>query len=119
MTDKPVDLGALQLESAEYEALVARIMAAAAPELDRRAARLEPAILLEAWWRPILAFAATIVVIAAATFAWTAQPLAPEGSQAVTLAEEMGVPTPVASWVTENREPTTEDLLVWIADAGR
>lgn len=119
MTDKPVDLRVLRLESGEHEALVARVLAAAGPELARRAGRIQPSILLEAWWRPILAFAAAIVIIAAATFAWSSQPLAPERNEAVTLAEELSVPTPVASWVTERREPTTEDLLVWIADASQ
>jgi hypothetical protein len=57
--------------------------------------------------------------MAAATYVWTSQTLATEDPVATTLAEELSVPTPVSWWVTEGREPTTEDLLVWIADAGR
>lgn len=118
MMEPPVDLTALRLESGEHERLVARILAAAGSELERRAGVIRPTLVLEAWSRPILAFAASIVLIATATYVWPSPTLTTE-SPVATLAEELSVPTPVSSWVTEGREPTTEDLLVWIADAGR
>jgi len=73
----PLDLSALGVDqdAREREALVARIMAAAAPELKRRGSGVVPIRggagalgVLSQWTRPILAAAAVVGLLAAAFY---------------------------------------------------
>ena len=63
--DRPIDLGMLRLESARHEALAARIEAAAAPALARRALRagLQQTLARAAWPALFAAAAAMLVAV--------------------------------------------------------
>lgn len=123
--EAPLDLSSLGLEreTAEREALVARIMAAAAPELERRGSgvvplRAAPGALgvLSQWSRPILAAAAVVGLLSTGVLRWT--PGSETGTGAVAeaetalLPEVLGLPTTVATWLDEGRAPTTMDLVL-------
>jgi hypothetical protein len=50
-----------------WEAAVQSIVAAAAPELERRERAASPVIVLARWTRPVLSMAATVALLASAT----------------------------------------------------
>jgi hypothetical protein len=93
-----------------YERLVRRIMAAAAPELARRAMPQTTLALLGGWARPLLAAAAVVAVLAGGVLAATERDGPAAGGH--TVAEALGVPSPAAAWLEEGREPTRADLVL-------
>jgi hypothetical protein len=118
----PLDLSALGMApgSSEQERLVARIMTAAGPELERRGAGIrgirngQGALgALAQWTRPILAAAALVGLLSTGVLQW-----APAGNgilgdtDAAPLPELLGLPTTVAEWLDEGRSPTTRDLVL-------
>jgi hypothetical protein len=118
----PLDLSALGMApgSSEEERLVARIMTAAGPELERRGAGIrgirngQGALgALAQWTRPILAAAALVGLLSTGVLQW-----APGGDgilgdrDAAPLPELLGLPTTVAEWLDEERSPTTRDLVL-------
>jgi hypothetical protein len=109
--DRPIDLGRLRLEGARHEALAARIEAAAAPALARRA--------LSAGVQQTLARAAWPALLAAAAALLAAVGLGDSGddddaqpSLAVAGIERI-VPGATADvdWIEEQRAPTNDDLV--------
>ena len=95
-------------DGARWEGLIGRILAEAAPALERRARPAGPLLSLADLLRPALgvAFVATALsglVLARET---ESRPSLLSG-----VPEELGLPAPVAEWLAEGREPTTEDLL--------
>lgn len=110
---EPIDLSPLDptADRVGYERLVRRIMAAAAPELARRAASANPLALLAAWARPTLAAAAVIAAGAAGALALTDRVRAPV-EDAGTVADALGLPAEAADWLTDGRAPTESDLIV-------
>lgn len=112
MDPEKVDLTVLDLASDRlaHERLVRRVLAAAGPELRRRAAGSTPLVLLGVWARPVLAAAAVVAVLAAGVLAVTERGVQPE--QGGTVADALGVPAPVADWLEEGREPTRADLVL-------
>lgn len=113
METERTDLSALDptADRLGYERLVRRIMAAAAPELARRAAAANPLALLAGWARPTLAAAAIIAVFAVGALAATERAAAVE-EEAGTFADALGLPARAADWLTEGREPTEYDLVL-------
>lgn len=107
-----VDLTVLDLASDRlgHERLVRRVMAAAGPELRRRAAGSTPLMLLGAWARPVLAAAAVVAVLAAGVLAATER--GAESAPAGSVVDALGVPAPAADWLAEGREPTAADLVL-------
>lgn len=102
----PLDVTADQLR---YERLVRRIMAAAEPELARRAEQAGPLALVAGWARPTLAAAAVITAIAlGALTAIERNGVEPARS----MADALGVPAPAAEWLEADREPTAADLVL-------
>jgi hypothetical protein len=108
--DRPIDLGRIGLEAARHEALAARIEAAAAPALARRAlsAGVQQA-LARAAWPALLAAAAALLVAVGLRGSGDddAQP-----SLAVAGIERI-VPSATADvdWIEEQRAPTNDDLV--------
>ena len=92
-----------------YERLIRRILAAAEPELARRAPDVGPLALVAGWARPTLTAAAIIAALAlgalAATERHAAEPLD-------TVVDALGVPAPAAQWLEYGREPSTSDLVL-------
>lgn len=112
MDQPPVDLTPLDpaRDPARWEAAVARVMARAAGELERRAAPPSPILLLAGWMRPTLAAALAVAVLSLGVLARSGPD---EPALARTgVAEELGLPDPVEAWVAEARAPTREDLIV-------
>ncbi len=121
----PLDLSALGVDqdAREREALVARIMAAAAPELERRGSGVVPIRegagalgVLSQWTRPILAAAAVVGLLSTGVLQWTPGPgtgtMAEAETEAALLPEVLGLPTTVATWLDEGRAPTTMELVL-------
>lgn len=123
--EEPLDLSSLGVvgDTAEREALVARIMAAAAPELERRGSGVVPLRaatgalgILSQWSRPILAAAAVVGLLSTGVLRWTPGAGAGAGGEPETdvalLPEVLGLPGTVATWLDEGRAPTTMDLVL-------
>ena len=121
--EAPLDLSPLGVdrETAEREALVARIMAAAAPELERRGSGVIPIRkargalgVLSQWSRPILAAAAVVGLLSTGVLRWTPGSEAGTVVEAETalLPEVLGLPSTVATWLDEGRAPTRMDLVL-------
>jgi hypothetical protein len=108
--EPPVDLRPLRLEPGRYEALAARIEAAAAAELTRRElGSAVPQLLARAVWPALLAAAAAVVAVVGLGRTTSA---ASESSLAVTGIEQV-VPGRTAdlTWIEEQRAPTDADLV--------
>lgn len=119
----PLDLSALGMDPAaeEREALVARIMAAAAPELERRGSGVLPIRgapgalgILSQWTRPILAAAALVGLLSTGVLQWSpaAETASVAEAEPALLPEVLGLPSTVATWLDEGRSPTTMDLVL-------
>lgn len=106
----PLDIGT---DPERYEGLVRRILGAARPELERRAAAAGPLALVAGWARPTLAAAAIVAVMAVGALVVLERN---GGHDHATMAEALGVPAPAASWLEEGREPTTSDLVLAMED---
>lgn len=107
-----VDLSPLDptLDRLAYERLVRDIVAAAGPELARRARAAGPLALLAGWARPTLAAAAIIVLVAlGALFAFDSGGAGGDDARSL---EALGIPAPAAEWLEDGREPTTADLVL-------
>ena len=112
MNDDRLDLRPLDpmRDPARYERAVGRIMDAAALPLARRRARLTAVGQVSRWWRPMLAMAAA-VAIAAVSILTQVRPAAAESDLATSpLAEAMGIPATVATWMTSGTPPTPIDV---------
>ena len=98
-----------------WEAMVRGINRAAAPEIARRRALPEPGVLLflADWRRPAAAVCTAIAAGAAAIL--LVQP--PRGAATDTgMAQALGYPDPVASWVETGVSPSVEELLFSLED---
>ncbi|HEX6370368.1 MAG TPA: hypothetical protein VF006_15715 [Longimicrobium sp.] len=93
-----------------WEAMVAGITAAAAPELARRARLPAPGMmmLLADWVRPTVS-AAALMAAAAGAFL-LARPDTP--AQPGSLAAELGYSTSVSSWVDAESTPSVEEMVL-------
>lgn len=102
-----------------WERMVAGITAAAAPELARRARLPAPGMLmlLGGWVRPTLS-AAAVMAAAAGAFLFTGA-ADTEASTSATLADALGTPSTVASWVETGTAPTMEDMVLSLEGASR
>ncbi|HUH12211.1 MAG TPA: hypothetical protein VMK65_03845 [Longimicrobiales bacterium] len=112
---RPLDLSALDpaADLAAYEALVARITAAAAPELGRRAGGLAgPVISLAAWLRPALAAAAALALVSAGTLLLVDDPIRTDFAQAPSAAPELGLPSPIGEWLSDDAPPSVMEVMV-------
>lgn len=99
-------------DSERWELLVGTITRRAMPELARRAAARSPLVLLAGWARPMLAAAAVLAAISLGVLGTAVETEVPGGSYASGLIEELEVPAPLATWLTEERGPTVEDLIL-------
>ena len=116
MMDERVDLTAVELSVAEREMLVASILARATPELARRAADVNPVLVLSQWMRPALAAAAVLAAICVSVL--TGHDFT--GSMARTgVAEALNVPSPAVEWLVADRAPTLDDVLLAMESEGR
>lgn len=107
-----LDLTALDptADRARSERLVARIMERAAPELRRRAARDGLFGALADWAWPALSAAAVLAVISGAALALTRQQVSADDG-IMTVVEALQLAEPMSLWISENRTPTTSDLI--------
>jgi hypothetical protein len=108
MNDDRLDLSPLDptTDPVRYERAVGRIMGAAALPLARRRARLTAVGQVSRWWRPMLAVAAAIALAAVGVLTLV-EPAAAESDLASgSVAEAMGIPSGVVSWMTSGEPPT-------------
>ena len=99
-------------DPARWERMVAGVMAAAGPELARRASQPQPGmlLLLADWMRPTVS-AAALLAAAAAAFLVTGGPVQTSTASGG-LADALGYPTAVADWVDDGQTPSVEALVV-------
>jgi hypothetical protein len=103
----PVD----RLADAQHrERLVAAILRAASPELERRRARAGVLGTLGGWVWPSFAAATVVLAVSVAALA-TGRPGAPQPAFGPII-EALGVVEPVAAWLDEGREPRVSDLVL-------
>lgn len=105
-----IDLGPL-LTPVARERLVRRVMAAALPELQRRAMGRGPILVLADWARPALAAAALIALASALALGLARPGSAVSPTPASGLAEALNVPSPVSTWIVTDRDPTVGDMI--------
>jgi hypothetical protein len=98
-------------DTERWAALLQRVNSAAAPELARRAGiRAGGIVMLAQWSRPILAAAVVLALISVSVFRMTQRDH--EVSGVATVAEALGFPAPVAEWLSDDRAPAEDDLLL-------
>jgi len=117
MSDDAIDFSPLDptADTGHFESLVARITAAARPELERR--RLQSSV----WWqmvrwrRPMLAAAAMIVLVSL-TMAQIVR--SPAGNLEGTgqIAGTLGIPTALAGWLASDTLPAPSQMLFLIEE---
>lgn len=95
-------------DGARWEGLIGRILAEAAPVLERRAHPAGPLLSLADLLRPALGVACVAAALSGLVLVRETES---RPSLLSGVPEELGLPTPVAEWLAEGREPTTEDLL--------
>ncbi|HET9986435.1 MAG TPA: hypothetical protein VFQ38_22845 [Longimicrobiales bacterium] len=95
-----------------WERMVAAIMAAAQPELARRAARPDPGLtqLLSSWVRPALSAAAALAAMAATVLLLQRQPAVAQAS--ATTLNALGYPETVATYVETGQARSLDELTV-------
>jgi hypothetical protein len=111
MDERPIDLRPLDptLPNERWESRIAAITALAAPELARRAAlAASPAQILVGWFRPALAAAAVLSVVAGASLALLGSGESPLGGTA----EALRLPGPVALWLGDDQPPSVAELAI-------
>jgi hypothetical protein len=111
MRDDRIDLRALDptLDPERFQRLVAGIGRGAAAELAARRARATVIGQITAWRRPMLAAAATLLIVSGAVLWSTREDDSREGMGVV---EAVGVPTSLASWVRSGDMPGPGQLLL-------
>lgn len=113
MNDERVDFGPLDPRSDpdRFGRVVRSIIETAEPELSVRRARASVFSQLSDWRRPLLAAAAVFGIISLGTLTQVEAP----GSVAqdeMGVAEAVGVPETIASWVRSGETPSTAELLI-------
>jgi hypothetical protein len=121
--EAPLDLSSLRpsQQGAAYEARIAAVMRAAAPQLgayrehsaaqDHAVVDLSTFRQLRSWRRPVLAISG---LAAAAALALLLSPVGTAMPPSPTLASAAGVPAPLVAWVEQGAVPTTADLVTFL-----
>lgn len=116
MSEDRLDLSPLDLarDPARFEALVATIAERAAAELDRRAGRGGVLGVLGHWAWPMLAAASIVAVLSGSALAFV-HPKAPW----VPVAQAIQVTEPQPTWLAEDRNADTSDLILALEGESR
>lgn len=111
MDDERIDLTPIDPTAAppRFDAIVGRIMSRAAGTLAERRQAGTALAQIAHWWRPTLAAAAVLAVVALGTLALADTP-AGAGTESG-IAEAVGVPSSLAPWVRVEESPTTAELV--------
>jgi len=108
MNDERLDLSALDptRDPERFERAVGRIMDRAALPLAARRARLTAMGQVTRWWRPMLAAAAALAMAALGVLTRVDPPAPTE----LAVAEAIGIPTTVATWMVSAETPTAAQV---------
>jgi hypothetical protein len=98
-------------DSERFESAVRAIIDAASEQLAARRAGVGVFTQVAGWWKPLLAAAAITGIVALAALASLPAGGPADGSEGG-IAEAIGIPEQVASWVLEEEAPDVADLLV-------
>lgn len=106
MTDDRIDLSPLDptRDPVRHARAVRRIMDAATLPLAARRSRITPMGQVTRWWRPMLAMAAAFALAAIGVL--TQVTPATAASREAGIAEALGIPTAVATWMTAGDTPS-------------
>jgi hypothetical protein len=121
MDTERIDLSALDpaADQEHWERVITNIRERALPELARRAAARSPLLLLASWARPMLSAAAALAAISITTLTMASRGPEPAMPETAGLVEELQVPTPLATWMTEERASSIDDLILALDDESR
>lgn len=106
-------------DPARWEAAVRRMVAAAGPELERRAALQSPVLVLARWRRPVLSAAATVALLASAAILTRARNGATTEGAAITAeATVAGVlfPAEMSDWLAGGEVESVTALVQALED---
>jgi len=114
MDEHPIDLSPLDpaADPDRWERLIETITRAAAPELARRAETRSVIAVIGHWLRPALAAGIVLAVAATATLSLLERDAEMPSMPTAGLEEALELGEPVSLWLSENRAPTTSDLLL-------
>jgi hypothetical protein len=114
MDTERLNLSALDpaADQERWERVIMTITRNAMPELARRAAARSPLLLLAGWARPMLTAAAIMAAISITALSTVSRAPQPVSQQTAGMIEELQVPAPLATWLTEERAPTVDDLIL-------
>ncbi|HEX7091589.1 MAG TPA: hypothetical protein VF192_15720 [Longimicrobiales bacterium] len=114
MDEHPIDLSPLDptTDPVRWERLVRAITGAAAPELARRAATRSVMAVLGDWLRPGLAAGLVLAATAALMLAFLGRSRDALPPPTAGLEEALELSAPVSLWISEQRAPTTSDMLL-------
>src|SRR5690606_358270 len=114
MDEHPIDLSPLDpaADPDRWERLIETIARAAAPELARRAETRSVIAIIGHWLRPALAAGIVLAVGATATLSLLERDAERPPMPTAGLEEALELGEPVSLWLSENRAPTTSDLLL-------
>ncbi len=116
--DRPIDFAGLDptLDEVRFQGTVQRILDEAQPILAGRrpdsaeaVRNLDAVATIGSWWRPVTAAAAALA-LGSATLLSGVQVTDDSAADASGLAEAMGVPSVLASWVQSEQAPATSEL---------
>lgn len=99
-----------------WEALIGSIVAAAEPELRRRAEPTMTAALLD-WARPALSAAATVAILLSASLVWSRGAADVDASEPA-VASAL-VPEELAAWLVAGYQPTVTEVVAALEEVGR
>ena len=117
MNDDRLDLSPLDptRDPVRYARALRRIMDHAALPLAARRARVTPIGQVTRWWRPMLALAAALAVAAVGVLTRVG-PVSPAAREAG-LAEALGIPAAVATWMTTGEAPSGAQVFAVFEEA--
>lgn len=117
MTDDRLDLSPLDptRDPVRFARAVRGIMDAATLPLAARRARVTPIGQVTRWWRPMLAMAAALALAAIGVLTQVTPAVAT--SQEAGVAEALGIPTVVASWMTAGETPSGAQIFAAFEEA--
>jgi hypothetical protein len=106
--DQRLDLSPLghDRDPAAYERAIEAILIRTQPELARRRAMTTPIGQVAQWWRPMLALAATLIVVAVGVLTQVAPAATTTEGSTPGFGQWLGIPTPVSGWLETNQSPS-------------
>lgn len=93
-------------DPAAHERAIETILRRTQPELARRRAIATPIGQVAQWWRPMLALAAALIVVAVGVLTRVTPATTTTEGETTGLGQWLGIPTAVSGWLETDRSPS-------------